>query len=147
MDNRNRRRFPDFLTDSAVSDAYVPVREILVKRLDTSESVRHQLIRERGVTDAIDLMFATHTRLQVVVAGWVDQAVLEIHRELQGDLRCLSNALSELDVYRADQNGGVCFYLTDLAHSEVLAAMLSFEDGTMIARQYRRSNGAARKRG
>ena len=145
MNNPNKVRYPEFLTgqsSSGVSDAYCVVQHILVQPLSERDSISKQLTRESRITDVIDQMFSRHSRLQLVLAGWIDQAVLEVRRCLQGDVRCLPLMFNELDLYRADQNGDICFYLADIPHSEVLAMEVSFEDRTIVTRQYRRANNA-----
>jgi hypothetical protein len=49
----------------------------------------------------------------------------------------LPKMLQELNLYRADQNGDICFYLAELHFHEVVATMVSFEDTTITTKEYR----------
>jgi len=73
-----------------------------------------------------------------VIAGWIDQAVLDFHLSLQGDKSCLPKMLASLDAYRPDQNGDICFYLADLDYNDVIATMISFENAFVDSKTYRR---------
>ncbi|MCA9096646.1 MAG: hypothetical protein KDA68_24365, partial [Planctomycetaceae bacterium] len=75
-------------------------------------------------------------------AGWIDQAVLEFHMALLGDIRCLPKIFASLEAYRPDQNGDVCFYLADLDYNEVIATEISFEASLIDVKRYRRIDRA-----
>ncbi len=134
---------PEFLVDTAayqgVSQEFEVVRELVTKKLRRDQSLQSQLTCDQTIQSAIESFFEKYQRLEIVIAGWVDQAVLEFHASLQGDKRCLPKMLGQLDAYRPDQNGDMCFYLADLDYDQVLATMISFEDGTISIRSYRRS--------
>ncbi len=137
---------PEFLVDTAafqgVSQEFEVIRDLVTRSLRRDQSLQNQLMSEEPIRNAVELLFQKYQRLEIVIAGWIDQAVLEFHSSLQGDNRCLSKMLDQLDAYRPDQNGDMCFYLADLDYNQVLATVISFEDGVISTKSYRRSSRA-----
>ncbi len=137
---------PEFLVDTAafqgVSQEFEMIRDLVTRSLRRDQSLQNQLMSEEPIRNAVELLFQKYQRLEIVIAGWIDQAVLEFHSSLQGDNRCLSKMLDQLDAYRPDQNGDMCFYLADLDYNQVLATVISFEDGVISTKSYRRSSRA-----
>lgn len=137
---------PEFLVDTAayqgVSQEFEVIRDLVSRSLRRDQSLQNQLMSEGPIRNAVELLFQKYQRLEIVIAGWIDQAVLEFHSSLQGDNRCLSKMLDQLDAYRPDQNGDMCFYLADLDYNQVLATVISFEDGVISTKCYRRSSRA-----
>ena len=114
------------------------VHDLAAKRLHREQSLQRQLMDEELVHKAVESLFEKHFRLEIVIAGWIDQAVLEFNACLRGDERCLPKMLESLDEYRPDQNGDVCFYVADLDYNDVIATMISFEIGVIDSKAYRR---------
>jgi hypothetical protein len=137
---------PEFLVDTAayqgVSRQFEVVQQLVAKKLRRDQSVREQLTTEEPLRCAIETLFERHVRLEIVIAGWIDQAILEFHSSLQGDKRCLAKMVAKLDAYRPDQNGDICFYLADLDYSEVVATMISFENSFVDSKAYRHIDDA-----
>ena len=133
---------PEFLVDTpayqGVSQEFELVQELVSKKLRSDQLLQIQLMCEPAIQSAIESLFEEHQRLEIVIAGWIDQAVLEFHSSLQGDNLCLRKMFDELDAYRPDQNGDICFYLADLEYNHVLATVVSFEDGAISTKSYRR---------
>lgn len=136
-----RTASPDFLVDTAeyqgVSTDFEPVEELTAKKLRRDQSLHEQLMCEELVQTAIESLFEGQLRLDIVIAGWIDQAVLEFHLALHGDKCCLPRIFASLDAYRPDQNGDVWFYLADLDYNEVIATRISFEDSWVDSKRYR----------
>jgi len=133
---------PEFLVDTAgyqgVSQEFEAVQELVTKMLRRDQSLQNQLTSEEPIQSAVESLFDKYQRLEIVIAGWIDRAVLEFHASLQGDKRCLPGMLGQLDAYRPDQNGDMCFYLADLEYNQVLATMISFENEAISTKSYRR---------
>lgn len=141
--NSRRTKHPEFLIDTAafqgVSDGFELVQELVTKKLRREQLLAEQLTCEPSAAKAAESLFERYSRLEIVIAGWIDHAVLQFHSRLQGDIRSLPKMLRELDSYRPDQGGDVCFYLADLGYNEVLATMISFENMTVSTARYRRT--------
>jgi len=139
---QSRSARPDFLVETAkyagVSAYFEPVQEFVAKKLRCDQSLQEQLMSEELVQTAIESLFEQHIRLDMVIAGWIDQAVLEFHMALLGDIRSLPKIFASLEAYRPDQNGDVCFYLADLDYNEVIATEISFEASLIDVKRYRR---------
>lgn len=136
-----KARHAEFLNDTSeyqgVSHDFEVVQEFVVRKLSREQSLRSQLACDAHVMEAVELLFEKYVRLEMVIAGWIDQAVLEGHSCLRGDRRCWPKMLEELDVYRPDQNGDMCFYVADLDYNEVISTMISFEDSVISSKRYR----------
>ena len=136
-----RTTHPEFLVDTAayqgVSKEFEVVQELTAKKLCRDQSLQAQFMCEEPVQSAIESLFDRYLRLEVVIAGWIDQAVLEFHLCLKGDKRCLPKMFASLEAYRPDQNGDVCFYLADLDYNDVIATMISFENSSVDSKTYR----------
>ncbi len=139
--NSRRTKQPQFLIDTAayqgVSVEFELVEELVTKKLRREQSLGEQLTCEPSAVKAMESLFERYLRLEIVIAGWIDHAVLEFHSCLQGDIRSLRKMVRELDSYRPDQGGDACFYLADLGYNEVLATMISFENATFSTSRYR----------
>lgn len=133
----------DFLVDTenfqGISRDFAPVRGLATKSLKANESLQSQWRSAESLPICAESLFAEFHRLEIVIAGWMDQDVLEIHSVLQGDADCLAQMLNVLDVYRPAQNGDICFYLADLKYNKILATTISFEDNALSAALYHRT--------
>ncbi len=93
----------------------------MTKRLLREKSLASQWTDDASIQTVIAQLFHDHGQLEIVIAGWVDQTVLEYHAIVQGDESCLAGLLSQLDNYRPDEHGDICFYLADLNYQQVFA--------------------------
>lgn len=107
-------------------------------RMIREQSIQSQLWGEEAFRCAVEALFDRCQRLEIVIAGWIDQAVLEFHSCLKSDKRCLPKMLAELDIYRPAENGDSCFYLADFHYNEAIVAEISFESRTIDVKCYRR---------
>jgi hypothetical protein len=137
-----RSAHPHFLIDTpeyrGISREFEPRQGLVTKRLRRDEPLQNQWVAELPIRSSVEQLFKEYSTLEMVITGWVDQAVLEFHSVLQGDQGSLAKVLDELDVYRPDQNGDICFYLADLDYNQVLATTFSFEDETLSAAAFQR---------
>lgn len=143
FESGRKSKHPSFLVDTpayqGVSPEFKATETLVSKKLPVELSIQNQFMCESSIRVAVTLMFEIHQRLEFVIAGWVDQAVLEIHSSCQGDSRLLPKVLLQLESYRPAQNGDIWFYMTNLDCNQVLATMISFANKKMITRCYRRS--------
>lgn len=132
----------DFLVDTedyrGISREFEPLQGLVTKKLRRHESLQEQWMSAQPIQDSAERLFDEFTRLEIVIAGWVDQSILEYHSVSQRDQQGLAEMLNQLDAYRPDQNGDICFYLADLEYNQVLATTFSFEDETVSAATFRR---------
>lgn len=102
---------PDFLIDTEEYRGISPqVRHfagLVTMKLRRHESLQEQWLSAEPIQNSVAELFDQFTRLEIVIAGWVDQAVLEYHSVLQGDVQGLAEILNQLDAYRPDQNGDI----------------------------------------
>ncbi len=98
---------PVFLVDTeeyrGISREFEPLQGLVTKRLVRQQSLQSQWMSEQAIQNGTELLFNDFTTLEMVIAGWVDQSILEYHRHMQGDRHCLANLLAELDSYRPHQ--------------------------------------------
>ena len=130
----------EFLVDTpdyqGISRQFEPLQGLVTKQLRRDESLQQQWLCESAIRQSIEEFLAAHSQLEFVIAGWVDQAVLEYHFIEQGNRSCLSRVLDELDTYRPAENGDVCFYVTDLDYDQILVTTFSFEDQAISSTRY-----------
>lgn len=138
----SRSNHPEFLIDTpdyqGISREFESLQGLATRQMRRDESLQKQWLNEVAIRNSAEQLFEKYSRLELVIAGWADQAVLEFHSMLQGDERCLAAMLNELDAYRPAENGDICFYLADLAYQDVLATTFSFEDQTISAATFQR---------
>ena len=130
----------EFLVDTpdyqGISRQFEPLHGLVTKQLRRDETLQHQWLSESAICQSIEELFAAHDKLEYVIAGWVDQAVLEYHSIEQGNRSCLAKLLDQLDAYRPAENGDLCFYMADLDYGQVLVTTFSFEDQAISATRY-----------
>ena len=139
----------DFLVDTTtyqgVSRDFEVVEVLAAKPLRHDQPLRDQLTKDEAIRCAMESLFQVHLRLEIVMAGWVDQSVLEFHSSREGDIRYLPTMLAMLDAYRPDQDGDICFYLADLDYNEVVGTIVSFQSELVDSKVYRRIRRAMRE--
>lgn len=142
LDPMHRAPQREFLVDTpdyqGISRQFEPLHGLVTKLLRQDESLQQQWLSEAAINQALEELFATYSKLEFVIAGWVDQAVLEFRSVEQGNRSCLAKVLDHLDAYRPAENGDLCFYVTDLDYDQVLFTTFSFEDQAISSTKYRR---------
>ena len=140
LDSKQRAPRREFLVDTpdyqGISRQFEPLQGLVTKQLRRDETLQQQWLCESAISQSIEELFAAHEKLEFVIAGWVDQAVLEYHSIEQGNRSCLARVLDELDAYRPAENGDLCFYVTDLEYDQVLVTTFSFEDQAISSTRY-----------
>ncbi len=141
-DARPPRPLIEFLVDTetyrGISRDFEPLCGLLTRKLSSLEPLSVQWLNAPAVQAAVGTLLDKNRVLEMVIAGWVEQEVLEFHCVRQGDRSCLTQVLDVVDMYRPDQDGDICFYLADIEYQQVLATTFSFEDATISAATYRR---------
>lgn len=132
----------EFLVDTpdyqGISRQFEPLHGLVTKQLSRAESLQDQWQREEAIRQSTTELFATYSILEIVIAGWIDQAVLEFHSVQQVDHSCLAKVLEQLETYRPAENGDLCFYMADLDYQQILVTTFSFEDQTISSTRYQR---------
>ena len=124
-----------FLTNEGIAGVYTICEEIYHTGLDQTKPYSQQVIKDPDIRRAIDEFEAKANRNEYVLAGWIDQAVLEIKATDQTFLACA--ALT--DEYRPDQGGDSGIYLISQDGNEVLEIGMSKEIGRLWVSTYMKS--------
>jgi len=120
----------DFLTDFGVSEEYNS-KELY--HLGLSENIPYSEQVEND--DQIQSLIETYKNKGVfILAGWIDQAVLEI----KGIYQTLELCLEQLDTYRPDQEGDIGIYQDITEKQEILEVGFSKEIGRLWVTIYKK---------
>ncbi|WP_339748156.1 hypothetical protein [uncultured Rubinisphaera sp.] len=124
-----------FLDNQGVVDAYTNIDERYRIGLDQAKPFSLQLTSNKAIASEVRAFLNNAHNSVFVLAGWIDQAVLEVKSIGDSFLTC---ALA-CDEYRPDQGGDMGIYLISDDKEEILEVGLSTELGRLWIAVHRNS--------
>lgn len=121
-----------FLSDSGVTAPFNDRSELVRLSLDQTRSFSDQLKANPEVMAIVQPFLDNTEDGGVTLAGWIDQAVLEVKLQKA----TFSDCLTQADTYRPDQNGDLGIYVLSHDRNKLLAIEFSPGDGHLTVSMY-----------